>query len=54
MDKWKPIHVGGATVLVWAISSHVLKDPGADESHSHTESQMARATKWDGMPSRWL
>ena len=39
MDKWKAIQVGGATVLVWAISSHVLKDPGTDESHSHKESQ---------------
>jgi hypothetical protein len=39
MDKWKAIQVGGTTVLVWAISSHVLKDPGTDESHGHKESQ---------------
>lgn len=39
MDKWRAIQVGGVTILVCAIGSHVWKDPGTDESHSHRESQ---------------
>ena len=39
MDKRKAFQVSGVTMLICAIGSHVWKDPGTDEAHSHKESQ---------------
>ena len=39
MDKWKVAQVSGVTLLVCTIGSHVWKDPGTEEAHSHKENQ---------------